>query len=274
MASSVLVNVVAAIIPLCATVTVAAAVGATRPTWSAAARTVAVAASGCAAGMAGGVSLPGAAARWFASADAAVAERWIVGLATPLGEEVGKALPLLLLAAIGRLRGPRDGLLLGAAIAGVFAALESWVYGIQAREQLSTTGWLHSLLSRGLYGTVIHFGCTVGLGWILGVAQRSDRWWVIVATPSLALTGAVGLHAGWNLAVAASVRGASGAFAATQLVAWMALFVWVYAVWRVNRPAARGPSSQAVGRGGGLGETASEHPPTGPSTARPTGGPG
>lgn len=142
---------------------------------------------------------------------------WALVLSAPLGEEVLKALGVLVAVRRRRLRSWFDGVVYAGFVAAGFALVENAVYFFDAAQ----TGQLPLVfVGRGLATPFAHPLFTMFTGIFLGryAVQRSPR-------ALLGLPVAVALHAGWN---AASLLGE--VYAVVMLLAAVILFWSVLAV--------------------------------------------
>ena len=118
-------------------------------------------------------------------------------------EETGKGVVLVGLLALGRLRTPVGGLLLGMAAGAGFAGLETFLsLQVIAAQTPEVHRWLSALAFRLLFGAVLHMAATAWLGWWLGLHLRGGAplWRAL----GVGLGGGWALHAAWNLGVVAA----------------------------------------------------------------------
>jgi RsiW-degrading membrane proteinase PrsW (M82 family) len=126
-----------------------------------------------------------------------------IGLLTPLIEEVGKALGIILVVVFSsKFDNPTDGVVYGTAAGLGFAVTENVIYGVGAGIHLSSTvGILMLVTGRTLLSAGVHAVCSATCGGFLGHAVLSGRTVSRIAWTSTGLVAAVVLHGTWNLAL-------------------------------------------------------------------------
>lgn len=125
-------------------------------------------------------------------------------VAVALSEELGKGLLLLALFAVGRIRTPLDGVILGVAAGTGFAAIENWFYFVAAYANDGPEAWWMSVRIRIGLSTWIHGTATATLGAYLGAAQQHGRRDVRWAAPIGGVAAAWAIHGAWNGILACS----------------------------------------------------------------------
>lgn len=125
-------------------------------------------------------------------------------VAVALSEEVGKGLLLIALFAVGRIRTPLDGVILGVAAGTGFAAVENWFYFLAAFANEGSDAWWSSIRIRIGLSTWIHGTASAALGAYLGAAWHHGRRDVRWAAPFGGVAAAWAVHGAWNGLLACS----------------------------------------------------------------------
>jgi RsiW-degrading membrane proteinase PrsW (M82 family) len=126
-----------------------------------------------------------------------------IGLLTPLVEEVGKALGVVLVVVLSsKFDNPTDGVVYGTAAGLGFAVTENMIYGTGTGAHLSSLGGILMLvIGRTLLSAGVHAVCSATFGGFLGHAILSGRKISKVVWTSTGLAIAVSMHGAWNLAL-------------------------------------------------------------------------
>lgn len=162
---------------------------------------------------------PAAAMRWalgwgaFVSTAIAVRVNTVVGtdiialvFSAPVLEEALKAGGLILLARVGRIKNPLDGVVYATLIGAGFAFTENVMYFVPAVDEGLAGGGSASLLgvlwARGVVSLFAHPTFTVAAGASLGYAYGKPSRDLL---PLAGFAGSVALHASWNYAAVTSL---------------------------------------------------------------------
>lgn len=155
-----------------------------------------------------------------------LANEWGAAIAAPLTEETGKALGIaaVLIAARSWLRGPMDGLIMGAFVGMGFTVTENVLYAFNTavltfEENQAVSTIAIYLLRAVLLWPVDHVAFTAlagaGLGFLLGrPGSRSVQWGV------LSLVLAYGLHFLWNSPLLPGVLARMGFASLIPFIVW------------------------------------------------------
>ncbi len=162
-------------------------------------------------------------------------------LTQPLCEELGKALPLLLIYRTRWFRDALDGLLLGLAAGLGFAAFENLLYFVAAYDRGGLPAWTASVATRVLFSTALHGLASAFVGGYFGAAKEHPSPAVRSVALLSGICAAVALHAAWNgLITSAHEEASTGlALAALALLAagGTAFFLLFRRAIRPNTPA-------------------------------------
>ena len=162
-------------------------------------------------------------------------------LTQPLCEELGKALPLLLIYRTRWFRDALDGLLLGLAAGLGFAAFENLLYFVAAYDRGGLPAWTESVATRVLFSTALHGLASAFVGGYFGAAKEHPSRAVRSVALLSGICAAVALHAAWNgLITSAHEEASTGlALAALALLAagGTAFFLLFRRAIRPNTPA-------------------------------------
>jgi RsiW-degrading membrane proteinase PrsW (M82 family) len=126
-----------------------------------------------------------------------------MGFLTPLIEEVGKGLGIVLVVVFSsKFDNPTDGVVYGTAAGLGFAVTENVIYGVGAGIHLADVSGILTLVSgRTLLSAGVHAICSATFGGFLGHAVLSGRTASRIAWTVAGLVTAVSLHGAWNLAL-------------------------------------------------------------------------
>lgn len=162
-------------------------------------------------------------------------------LTQPLCEEVGKAVPLLLVYRTRWFRDALDGMILGLAAGLGFAAFENLLYFIAAYDRGGLPAWTTSVSERVLLSTALHGLASSFVGAYFGAAKQNPSAAIRRLALTAGLCAAVALHASWNGLITSAHEQASGALALGALALLAAgatafFFLFRHAI-RPNTPA-------------------------------------
>ncbi len=119
-------------------------------------------------------------------------------LTQPLCEEVGKAVPLLLVYRTRWFRDALDGMILGLAAGLGFAAFENLLYFVVAYDRGGLPAWTTSVSERVLFSTALHGMASSFVGAYFGAAKQNPSAAIRRLALIAGLCAAVALHASWN----------------------------------------------------------------------------
>lgn len=123
-------------------------------------------------------------------------------LAAPFIEELAKGVGLFLLVGLSRnVDNATDGMVYGTAVGLGFATAENVLYGLSAAMAGGAGAVVSLMLGRTILSAGIHALSTSLLGGALGAARLAASWPRRFGLALAGLVGAVGVHAGWNLAL-------------------------------------------------------------------------
>lgn len=138
-------------------------------------------------------------------------------LAQPLCEELGKALPLLLIYRTRWFRDALDGMLLGMAAGLGFAAFENLLFFLAAYDRGGLPAWAASIAVRIVLSTAVHGTASAFVGAYFGAAREHPSQSVRLLALPAGLAAAVGLHASWNGLITSAQEEAGTGLALTAL---------------------------------------------------------
>ncbi len=158
-----------------------------------------------------------------------VAQRALI---EPFFEEIGKALPLLLLYPTRYVEDLLDGVLFGAAAGLGFAAVENLLYFTATLSLDGVAAWWDQVQLRVVLGTMVHGISSAMVGAYLGAAKshgaRAVRW----AAPVAALSAGVFLHGLWNGLEIEADAGSSAEHASAAILLLLGCGVGILGVFR------------------------------------------
>ena len=134
-------------------------------------------------------------------------------LTQPLCEELGKALPLLIIYRTRWFRDALDGMILGLAAGLGFAAFENLLYFVAAYERGGLPAWTTSVSERILFSTAVHGIASALVGAYVGAAKQNPSASIRRLALIAGLCAAVALHASWNGLITSAHEEASSALA-------------------------------------------------------------
>lgn len=162
-------------------------------------------------------------------------------LTQPLCEEIGKALPLLLIYRTRWFRDALDGMILGLAAGLGFAAFENLLFFVAAYDRGGLPAWTTSVAERVLLSTALHGLASSFVGAYFGAAKEHPSSAIRNLALLSGLCAAIALHTAWNALISAAHEQGSAPMA---LAALSLLAVGGAAFFLLFRRAIR-PNSQA-----------------------------
>lgn len=138
-------------------------------------------------------------------------------LTQPFCEELGKALPLLLIYRTRWFRDALDGMLLGMAAGLGFAAFENLLYFVAAFDRGGLPAWTDSVAQRVVFSTALHGIASSFVGAYFGAAKENPSPAVRSLALAAGLSAAAALHISWNGLITSAHEQASSALALTAL---------------------------------------------------------
>ena len=134
-------------------------------------------------------------------------------LTQPLCEELGKAVPLLLVYRTRWFRDALDGMILGLAAGFGFAAFENLLYFVVAYDRGGLPAWTTSVSERVIFSTALHGLASSFVGAYFGAAKQNPSAAIRRLALIAGLCAAVALHASWNGLITSAHEEASSALA-------------------------------------------------------------
>ncbi len=134
-------------------------------------------------------------------------------LTQPFCEEIGKALPLILVYRTRWFRDALDGMTLGLAAGLGFAAFENLLYFVAAFDRGGLPAWTNSVSERILFSTALHGLASAFVGAYFGAAKQNPSAAIRRLALVAGLCAAVALHASWNGLITSAHEEASSALA-------------------------------------------------------------
>jgi RsiW-degrading membrane proteinase PrsW (M82 family) len=134
-------------------------------------------------------------------------------LTQPLCEEIGKAVPLLLVYRTRWFRDALDGMILGLAAGLGFAAFENLLYFVVAYDRGGLPAWTTSVSERIIFSTALHGLASSFVGAYFGAAKQNPSAAIRRLALIAGLCAAVALHASWNGLITSAHEEASSALA-------------------------------------------------------------
>jgi len=138
-------------------------------------------------------------------------------LTQPLCEELGKALPLLIVYRTRWFRDALDGMILGLAAGLGFAAFENLLYFVVAYDRGGLPDWTTSISQRVLFSTALHGIASSLVGAYFGAAKQNPSAAIRRLALIAGLCAAVALHASWNGLITSAHEQASSLLALVAL---------------------------------------------------------
>lgn len=134
-------------------------------------------------------------------------------LTQPLCEELGKAVPLLLVYRTRWFRDGLDGMILGLAAGLGFAAFENLLYFVVAYDRGGLPAWTTSVSERVIFATALHGLASSLVGAYFGAAKQNPSAAIRRLALIAGLCAAGALHASWNGLITSAHEEASSALA-------------------------------------------------------------
>ena len=134
-------------------------------------------------------------------------------LTQPLCEELGKAVPLLLVYRTRWFCDALDGMILGLAAGLGFAAFENLLYFVVAYDRGGLPAWTTSVSERVIFSTALHGLASSFVGAYFGAAKQNPSAAIRRLALIAGLCAAVALHASWNGLITSAHEEASSALA-------------------------------------------------------------
>lgn len=130
-------------------------------------------------------------------------------LAEPFAEELGKALLVLALFMVRRVRTLLDGLMIGLAAGVGYATVENFVAFMLSLATWGAEGWWGSVQVRLAFSLFIHGAASACMGAYLGAARAHGGRLVVWSAPIAGLSAALLVHGMWNGLLIAAEHGST-----------------------------------------------------------------